>query len=245
VNANNIADVNFTGLQIAGAGSTPQEPALLLQEAIGKITFTRCRIADGAGGGAVFEQRYNMGRLAFAFCDFGAAQRPTLPWLLRARTSSAGRLEIEVTNSDLHDSAAGAIRIDAGDTSLASLTLSDSNVHGISGRAIEIAARDKANVRLRMHRSQIYVAGTAARTAVSIVAGDAAAACVDVSENHVVTGSTEPQIRIAARSPTSKLYAVGPSQSDTNSFIAFIAQANAGARAVAESTSPIVPGCPE
>ena len=237
LNANNIAGVTFTGLQIAGAGSTIQEPGLLLQEASGTIAFSLCRILDGAGGAAIFEQRFNSARITFVRCDLGAPQRPAAaPWLLRARTSGSARLEIALANSQIHETSGGALAIESNESSQVSLTVDDTTVQRIGGRAIDLLARNAARARLSVHRSFLYAP-------LSALAGkdpsDTAAVCAELSENHVVTSGSEPPIRVGATSARSTVRVVGPAGSDP---AAYLAQTNNGARVSVESLSPIVLG---
>ena len=244
VNANNISDVTFAGLQITGAGRTLQEPGLLLQEASGTIAFTECRILDGAGGAAIFEQRFNSARIAFSRCDLGAPQRwASAPWLVRGRTSGSARLEIELVNSQLHENSGGALSIESNDLSHSSLIVNDTTVQRIGGRAIDLVARNSAHARLSAHRSLLYAAGAADKIGVSVLAGkdasDTAGICAELADNQIVTGGAEPPIRVAAGSARSTVQVVGPSRADPSAVAAYIAQTNNGARVSIESHLPI------
>jgi len=234
LNANNVSNLTFSGLQIAGAGSTPQEPAALLQEATGTIAFTLCRIAAGAGGAAVFEQRFNSARLTFTRCELNASQRPAeAPWLVRVRTAGASQFQIEFASSELHDNFGGGINVAADDDSRASLALEATTIRDIRGRAIDLTAAKSAHGSLRLRASRLYATGGTERNALVVAAHDDAVACVDLSGNEIVTGAAAPTVRLVSSTRRSKLQVIG--------------DAAAGPSVVIDAKSPIavVTACSE
>src|SRR5207244_3580816 len=76
LNANNLEDVTFGGLQIRGVGDEAGEAAVLLDEAKGTVKFNRCAFEDAAGGAVVVVQQFNSAKLVFDRCTFSAAARP-------------------------------------------------------------------------------------------------------------------------------------------------------------------------
>jgi len=168
INANNITGLTFSNVTVDGAGSTAQEPALLIQEGGGTITFTLCRFADSNGGSAFFEQRFRSAVLKFDRCDFGAPQHPSVaPWLVRSRVAGAAALELVFDSGRFHDNSGGAILVEAIGTAAA---------------------------KLRLHDSIVYVGGGTDRSAIVVASKDGARSCLDVSGNTVVTGADKPAV---------------------------------------------------
>jgi len=231
--ANNVRDVVFERLQVSGSGTDTRDPAVLLQEAGGTITFNRCRFADAAGGGVVAEQRFNAGRLVFDRCEISAAHRPTAaPYLVRVQTVGDGKLALEFHALQLHDSAGSAISASAADASTLSLAISQSFVERIGGSFVDLAARQPTHVAFSLHDTQVNAPGSSGRPLITIESGadaaDTVEACVDVAGNTFNFGGGAPVIRV--RGPHAKVHVVGSANPDT----------------VFETGAPVtsVPSCP-
>ena len=196
LNANNLEDVTFGGLQIHGAGDEPGETAVLLDEARGTVKFNRCVFDDAAGGAVLIAQQFNSAKIVFERCAFAAAARPTgASHLIILRSSATARLEVEIRNAEIHDNAASALRAEAGGTSSISLAIVDARIERLGRTAIEVVARDRAQARLLLRGTTIFTPGNDALPAVDIATSGAASACADFTGNQIITGGAVPSIR--------------------------------------------------
>jgi len=208
VNTNNLIDVTFAGIHVTRAGDQPSEPALLIDEARGDLSFARCSFADGGGGGVVIEQRFNSARVTFDRCEIAAPQRPTAAAsLFRARTTGSGKLDLVLLSMQIHDNAGSGIAIEANEKSTAALTVRDSRFDRLGSTAIDVAAADAANVTIILSSNRV-VAPAVREPLISVRLAGAAAACFDASANELAGGGS-PSIRLSAPSPQAKVIVAG------------------------------------
>ncbi|HXH39448.1 MAG TPA: hypothetical protein VNN08_12535 [Thermoanaerobaculia bacterium] len=241
INANNIRDVTFGGLDVHGAGDETFESGVLLQEAGGTITFSRCSFADNAGSEMLVEQRYNNGRIVLDRCTLAATARPQVaPHLLEVRTFGTSRLDVELRTADLKDNLGSAIDAAAAENSSLSLDASDSSLQHFGHGVIAMASRQSGNAQLILHGNTV-VALVSDRAWVDVSASDAATACVDVTANRFssVTGTV---IHLAA-SPRSSMRVIGGTAGDARAIAAMVGAANGGAAAVVDGTAVAAPAC--
>ncbi len=205
LNANNLQDVVFGGLEIRDVGDEASEAAVVLDEISGNVRFSRCLFEDAAGGAVVIAQQFNAGQLLFDRCTIGAAKRPlAAPSLVTLRGRGGARLEVELRNADIHDNAGSAVTAEAAGASVLRLTVSDSRVQRFGRTAIDVKARDQANASLVVRGSDVYAPGVLDAPAAAVAATDFAAACVDVTASRLVTGAAVPPVRLSG-GPRAKL----------------------------------------
>ena len=147
LNANNLVDSTFEQIRVTRTGTQLAEPALLIDEARGKIIFTLCSFIDGTGGAAVIEQRFNSARLTFDRCDFSAPGRPqSAPSLLRARVAGFGRLRLDLLDARVHDNAGSGVDVAASDASTLAFRVTSSYMQQLGSPAVKIAGSDSSIV---------------------------------------------------------------------------------------------------
>ncbi len=199
LNANNIEDMTFAGLQIRGVGDETGEAAVVIDEAKGAVKFARCVFEDAAGGGVVIAQQFNGAKVVFDRCTFSAATRPVLaPHLASFRTSGGGRLDVEIRNSDLHDNAGGALRAEAAGASSLRISVVDTHAQRFGRTAIETTAKEQAKVTLVLERADVMTPAVVDRPAVTVAASDTSSACLSVTQSRVYIGAAEAPIRVTA-----------------------------------------------
>jgi hypothetical protein len=205
LNANNLEDVSFSGLDIRGVGDEPGEAAVVIDEVKGTVKFARCTFEDSAGGAVIVAQQFNSASITFDVCTFGALARPSAAeHLIVFRTSGSGRLDAAVRYSRLHDSAASAIGAVGRDESAIQVTIGDSNLHGFGRSAIEVAARDRSRASLTL-RGTTIATQSSTLPAVDVSAVVTASACADLTDNQISTGGASPSRfgqNVAGCSPT-------------------------------------------
>ncbi|MEK6374808.1 MAG: right-handed parallel beta-helix repeat-containing protein [Acidobacteriota bacterium] len=205
LNANNLEDVVFGGLEIRGVGDDAAEAAAVIDEVRGNVRFNRCVFEDAAGGAIVVAQQFNAGRMIFDRCTIGAAGRPVAaPYLLTFRSSAAGRLDIEVRNADVHDNAGSAVRAEAAGRSVLRLAFVDSHVQRFGRTAIEVFAREQAQTSLSFERADVMTPAVVDRPAVTVAASDGASACVAVVHSRVYVAAAVAPIRLTG-TPNARL----------------------------------------
>jgi hypothetical protein len=196
LNTNNLTDVTFSDVHVSRTGDRPTEPALLIDEARGRITFTRCSFVDGGGGAVVVEQRFNKARLTFNGCDIAAPQRPlAAASLFRAHAGGAGQLELELLSTRVHDNAQSGIEVAATDASTVVFTARDSYFERLGSTAVGLAASQSAKVRVLVTGSHIIVPAVVDKPLLTVHGADASAVCVDAFANEIIGGGNPP-IRI-------------------------------------------------
>jgi len=198
LNANNLEDVTFGGLQIRNAGDEAGEAAVVLDEAKGAVKFARCIFEDAAGGGVIVAQQFNSAKVSFDRCAFGGAARPMLSsHLATFRTSGAAKLEVEIRNAEMHDNAASAIRAEAAGTSAINATIADSRIDRFGKTAIEVFARGSARTALTLRGTTIVTPGNLDLPAVDVNAAAPATACADLIGNQIIVGGAAPSVRLS------------------------------------------------
>lgn len=198
LNANNIEDVKFDGLEIRGVGDEASEAAVVLSEAKGNVQFSRCIFEDAFDGALVVAQQFNNARLVFDRCTFSAAGRSAgAAHLITLRSSGIAKLDVELRNAEVHDNAASAIRADAAGSSAMSVKIVDARIERFGRTAIELTARDQARAVFTMGRTVVYVPAAIDVPAVDIAVVGAASACADMFGNQVVNGGAVPAVRLS------------------------------------------------
>jgi len=196
LNANNLEDVSFSGLEIRGTGDEPGEAAVVIDEVKGTVKFARCTFEDSAGGAVIVAQQFNSAAITFDICTFGALARPAAAeHLIVFRTSGSGRLDAAVRYSRLHDNAASAVRAEGRDGSAINVVIADSNLHGFGGSAIEVAARDQSRAALTL-RGTTIATHSSTLPAVDVSAAATASACAGLTGNQISTGGAASPVRL-------------------------------------------------
>jgi hypothetical protein len=234
INANNIRDVTFGGLDVHGAGDETFESGVLLQEAGGTITFSRSILVDNAGSEMLIEQRYNNGRIVLDRCTLAATGRPTVaPHLLELRTFGTSRIDVDLRTADLKDNLGSAIDAVAGENSALSVAASDSSLQHFGHGVVTVGSRQNGNAQLTL-RANSVVALVSDRAWVDVAASDAGTACVDLTANRFssVPGTV---IHLAAL-PQASMRVIGAPSYDAHAIAGMVAAANGGAVAVVEGT---------
>jgi hypothetical protein len=241
INANNIRDVTFGGLNVHGAGDETFESGVLLQEAGGTITFSRSTFTDNAGSEMLIEQRFNSGRIVLDRCILAATGRPEVaPHLLELRTFGNSRIGIEIHTGDLKDNLGSAIDAVASETSSLSIDASESLLQHFGHGVITVGAKQNANAQLTL-RGNTVVALVSDRAWVDVATFDAATACADLTANRF---SSVPGTVIHLKSsPPSSMRVIGAPSSDARAIAAMISVANGGAVAVVDGTVMAATAC--
>jgi hypothetical protein len=237
INANNIRNVTFGGLDVHRAGDETFESGVLVQEASGTITFSRSSFADNAGSEMLIEQRFNKGKIALERCVFAATGRPDVAaHLIEVRTSGNGSADVQLRNGDLRDNLGGAIDASAAESSSLAIDILDSSIQHFGHGVVAVASRQGGKAQITMQRNSV-VAQASDRPLVGVSANDSASVCADISANRF-SGAPGTVIHLTA-SPHSTMYIVGMSSSNSAS----IASANGGAAAVIDGPAVAGPPC--
>jgi hypothetical protein len=241
INANNIRDVTFGGLDVHSAGDETFESGVLLQEAGGTITFSRSSFVDNAGSEMLIEQRYNNGRIVLDRCTLAATGRPEVaPHLLELRTFGASRIGVELRTADLKDNLGSAIDAVAGENSALSVDASDSSMQHFGHGVITVGAHQNGNAQLTLKGNSV-VALVSDRAWVDVAASDMATACADLTANRF--SSMPGTVIHLAASAGSSMRVIGAPSSDGKAIAAMVAAANGGAVANVEGTVVAAPAC--
>jgi hypothetical protein len=240
INANNIRDVTFGGLDVHRAGDESFESGVLLQEVGGTITFSRSRFADNAGSEMLIEQRFNNGRIILDRCILSATGRPEVaPHLLEVRSFGNAKVEVELRTADLHDNLGSAFDAAAAESSSLSIDTRDSSLQHFGHGIMTVAAKQSANVRITL-RGNTIVALASDRAWIDAAASDAASICADIVANRF--SSVPGTVIHLAASPQATLRVLGLAPG-TPSIESALAAANGGASTVVEGFAAAAASC--
>lgn len=245
VNANNVRDVTFSGLDVRRAGDETFESGVLLQEIGGTITFNRSTFADNAGSEMLIEQRYNNGVLILDGCVLSAPGRPEVALqLLEIQSFGAAKLDVAVRSSDMRDSIGSAVEASAAESSTLALSVVDTTMQHFGQRIITAEARQSSHLAVSVHRSQFAAPAVRERAWIEVSGADNAVVCADLAGNRFAAPEGTAAIRLVA-APHSEVRTLGGSGLDARAIASAIATANGGALAVVDgSVTAITTGCP-
>lgn len=243
INANNLRDVTFSGLDIHRAGDETFESGVLLQEVGGTITFSASTFADNAGSEILVEQRFNDGRLVFDRCTLSAPQRPEVAkQLLAIQVFGAAKLDVAVRNSVMRDGIGSAIEASSAESGSLALSVLDTTLQHFGQGVIAAAAKQAAHLAVVIHGSQFAAPAVRDRAWVDLAGADTAAVCVDVSGNRFVS-SEGPAINLAG-GPHASLSVTGSGGSDARAVATAATAANGGAAVVIKgSVTAVTTAC--
>ena len=231
INANNVRDVAFSGLDIHRSGDETFESGVLLQEVGGTITFSASAFADNAGSEILVEQRFNDGRLVLDRCTLSAPQRPEVAkQLLEIQVFGAAKLDVAVRNSAMRDSIGSAIEASAAETSSLALAVIDTTLQHFGHGIIAAAATQTSRLAVTIHGSQFAAPAVRERAWVDVTGTDNAAVCVDVSGNRFVAPEG-PAIGLMA-TPHALFRVTGSGGTNTRDIATAAAAANGGAAVI-------------
>jgi hypothetical protein len=190
LNANNIEDVTFGGLQIRGVS----DEAVVVDEAKGTVKFNRCAFESSV----VVAQQYNSAKIVFDRCTFSGVARPTATAYLAAfRTSGIGKLDLELRNIELHDNAGSGLHAEGAGSSTLNMLVMDSRFERLGFQGIGLELRDQAHSAFTLRGTTIYLPGNDGSPAVDVTASGAAVACADFIGNQLVTASAARGLRLS------------------------------------------------
>jgi hypothetical protein len=240
INANNVRDVTFGGIDVHRAGDETFESGVLLQEVGGTITFSRSSFADNAGSEMLIEQRFNNGKIVLDRCVLSATGRPeAAPHLLELRTFGNGKVEVEIRTGDLHDNLGSAVDAAAAESSSLSIDVGDSSLQHFGRGIMAVAAKQSGNARITLHANTI-VALASDRAWVDAAASDTAGICVDIAANRF--SSVPGTVIHLGASPQAALRILGVAPG-TPSIGPALAAANGGALSVVEGPALAAATC--
>jgi len=240
INANNIRNVTFGGLDVHQAGDETFESGVLLQEASGTIIFSRSSFVDNAGSEMLIEQRYNSGKIVLDRCTMAATGRPQVaPYLIELRSFGSAKVEVEIRTGDLRDNLGSAIDAAASETSSLSIDTRDSSLQHFGHGITTVAAKQGANARVTL-RNNMVVALASDRPWVDVAATETGSVCADIAANRF--SSVPGTVIHLAASPQSRISVVGVS-GDAGAIRAALAAANGGASTLVEGPAAGVPEC--
>jgi hypothetical protein len=243
INANNVRDVSFSGLDIHRAGDETFESGVLLQELSGTITFSASSFSDNAGSEVLVEQRFNSGRLMLDRCTLSAPQRPDVAkQLLEVSTFGDAKLDIAIRNSDLRDSIGSAIEATASDGSSLALSVIDTTLQHFGHGIIDAAAKQSSHLAIAIHGSQFAAPAVRERAWIDVSGTGNVSICAGVAANRF----TAPEgTAISLRSaPASALRVVGVAGPDSKAIAAAMATANGGVAVVIDGPATGATTCP-
>ncbi len=243
INANNLRDVSFSGLDIHRAGDETFESGVLLQELSGTVTFSASSFSDNAGSEVLVEQRFNTGRLVLERCTLSAPQRPDVAkQLLAAQVSGGARLDIAVRNSDLRDSIGSAIEASSSESGSLALAVAGTTLQHFGHGIITGSAAQSSHLAIAIHGSQFAAPAVRERAWIEIAGKDKATVCADLNANRF-TAPEGTAIRLAA-GPGSQLAIAGAVTSDSKAAAAAMTAANGGAPVVIDGMIAANLTCP-
>jgi hypothetical protein len=241
INANNIRNVTFGGLDVHHAGDETFESGVLLQEAGGTITFSRSSFVDNAGSEMLVEQRFNNGKIVLDRCTLAATGRPQVaPYLIELRSFGNAKVEVEIRTGDLRDNLGSAIDAAASETSSLTIDTRDSSLQHFGHGIMTVAAKQSANARVTL-RNNMVVALASDRPWVDVAATEAGSVCADIAANRF--SSVPGTVIHLAASPQSRLSVLGAGAADAGAISAALAAANGGAPTVVDGPAAGVPEC--
>jgi hypothetical protein len=240
INANNIRNVTFGGLDVHQAGDETFESGVLLQEAGGTITFSRSSFVDNAGSEMLVEQRYNNGKIVLDRCTLAATGRPQVaPYLMELRSFGSAKVEVEIRTGDLRDNLGSAIDAAASETSSLSIDTRDSSLQHFGHGIMTVTAKQSANARVTL-RNNTVVALASDRPWVDVAATEAGGVCADIAANRF--SSVPGTVIHLVASPLSRVSVLGVAAGG-GSVSGALAAANGGALTVVEGPASGVPAC--
>jgi hypothetical protein len=243
INANNLRDVSFSGLDIHRAGDETFESGLLLQELSGTITFSASSFSDNAGSEVLVEQRFNTGRLVLDRCTLSAPQRPEVAkQLLAVQVFGGAKLDVAVRNSDFRDSIGSAIEASSSETSSLLLSVADTTLQHFGHGIIAAAAVQSSHLAIAIHGSQFAAPAVRERAWIEIAGKDKATVCADVTANRF-TAPEGTAIHLGA-APGAQLTVAGAVTSDSKAIAATTTAANGGASVVIDGVNTPNLTCP-
>jgi hypothetical protein len=241
INANNIRNVAFAGLDVHGAGDETFESGVLLQEAGGTITFSHSSFVDNAGSEMLIEQRYNNGKIILDRCVLAATGRPQVaPYLIELRSFGSAKVEVEIRNGDLRDNLGSAIDAAASETSSVSIDAHESSLQHFGHGIMTVAAKQGANARVALRNTTI-VALASDRPWVDIAATETGTLCADIGANRF--SSVPGTVIHLAAAPQARISVAGVAAGDGGAIGAALAAANGGASTLVEGPAAGVPEC--
>ncbi|MGA8808045.1 MAG: hypothetical protein WB973_09210 [Thermoanaerobaculia bacterium] len=240
INANNIRDVTFGGIDVHRAGDETFESGVLLQEVGGTITFTASSFADNAGSEMLIEQRFNNGRIVLDRCIFSATGRPEVaPHLLELRSFGNAKVDVELRAADLHDNLGSAMDAAAAEGSSLSIDTQNSSLQHFGHGIMTVAAKQSGNARIAL-RGNTIVALASDRAWIDAAASDAAGICADIAANRF--SSVPGTVIHLAAAPQANLRILGL-PSGTAAIGAALAAANGGAVTLVEGPAAAAATC--
>jgi hypothetical protein len=240
INANNIRNVTFGGLDVHRAGDETFESGVLLQEVGGTITFSRSSFADNAGSEMLIEQRFNNGKIVLDRCVLSATGRPEVaPHLLELRSFGNAKVDVELRTADLHDNLGSAFDAAAAEGSSLSIDTQNSSLQHFGHGIMTVAAKQGGNARITM-RGNTIVALASDRAWIDAAASDAAGICADIAANRF--SSVPGTVIHLAASPQATLRILGL-PAGTGSIGAALAAANGGAVTLVEGPAAAAATC--
>lgn len=208
INANNIRDVTFSGLDVHNAGDETFESGVLMQETGGTITFSASSFADNAGSEMLIEQRFNSGQLILDRCTLSAPQRPEVArQLLEIHLFGAAKLDVAIRNSEMRDSIGSAIDATTAGSATLALSVAGSTLQHFGGGIIGVAARQSSHLALTLRANQFAAPALPNRAWIEVSGRDATAVCTAFMANRF-TAPEGTVIRLAA-APGSDLRIAG------------------------------------
>jgi hypothetical protein len=240
INANNIRDVTFGGLDVHHAGDETFESGVLLQEAAGTITFSRSSFADNAGSEMLIEQRFNNGKIVLDRCVFSATGRPEVaPHLLELRSFGNAKVDVELRTADLHDNLGSAIDASAAEGSSLSIDTHESSLQHFGHGIMTVAAKQSGSARIAL-RNNTIVALASDRAWIDAAASDNGGICADITSNRF--SSVPGTVIHLAASPQATLRILGVNPG-AGSISAALAAANGGASTIVEGPAAPAADC--
>jgi hypothetical protein len=241
INANNIRNVTFGGLDVHHAGDETFESGVLLQEAGGTITFSRSSFVDNAGSEMLVEQRFNNGKIVLDRCTLAATGRPQVaPYLIELRSFGNAKVDVEIRTGDLRDNLGSAIDAAASETSSLTIAARDSSLQHFGHGIMTVAAKQSANARVTL-RNNMVVALASDRPWVDVAATETGSVCADIAANRF--SSVPGTVIHLAASPQARMSVLGVSAADAGAISAALAAANGGASTVVDGPAAGVPEC--
>jgi hypothetical protein len=243
INANNLRDVSFSGLDVHRAGDETFESGVLLQELSGTITFIASSFSDNAGSEMLVEQRFNSGRLILDRCTLSAPQRPDVAKeLLDVKMFGAAKLDVAIRNSDLRDSIGSAIEATTAEGSSLALSVSDTTLQHFGHGVIGVAAKQSSHIAITVHGSQFAAPAIRDRAWIDVAGSDKASVCAEISANRF-TAPEGTAVHLAA-GLGSRLAVAGGVTSGSNATAAAVTAANGGAPVVIDGVITADLTCP-
>jgi hypothetical protein len=239
INANNLRDVSFSGLDVHRAGDETFESGVLLQELSGTITFNASSFSDNAGSEMLVEQRFNTGRLVLDRCTLSAPQRPDVAKeLLDVKVFGAAKLDVAIRNSDLRDSIGSAIDASSSEGSSLDLSVVDATLQHFGHGIIVVSAKQSSHLAVAIHGSQFAAPAVRERAWIDVAGNDKASVCADVSANRF-TAPEGTAVSLTA-GPGSVLRVVSAAAGNA---IAAVMAANGGAAVVINGAAVNTAAC--